>query len=296
MDEIQENLDDCSKALSKLGDHRGTLNQQRLYLLKHSQSFTTICRSSCNGLYEHAFFGDPLDRSARSRRFRAIVQNLNSAYAEEIRLHGHHISILGSGPEGKNGNAISWARELLISSRGRELPGTFSPMLIGDLFRAQSKPWEHISDAHLRDVWTKAKRHIKDILSSLMDEETCAALLFHWVDRAMDNSLENACKRMDSLFADRKRHVITYNHYFTENIQKSFNARNEKTMLEALEQFFPIETNQYGESVRRTGPKDLTGVCSMVSRTIADMDTYASIELLNHLQAFYKVFHGLHVH
>jgi hypothetical protein len=100
-----------------------------------------------------------------------------------------------------------------------------------------------------------------------MDEETCAALLFHWVDRAMDNSLENACKRMDSLFADRKRHVITYNHYFTENIQKSFNARNEKRMLEALEQFFPIEANQYGVSVRRTGPKDLTGVCSMVSRT-----------------------------
>lgn len=289
MDEIQKILDDCSEALAKLGDNRGSLGKQRLYLLKHSQSFTTICRASCDGLYEDEFFGDPLDRSARTRRFRAVVQNLNSAYAEDIRLHGHDINIVGSGQEGKNEKAISWARELLTNSRGRELPGTFSPMLIGDLFKAQSKPWEQISDAHLKNVWIKAKRHIKVILSSLTDEDTCTALLLHWIDPAMDNSLKNARKRMESLFADRKRHAITYNHYFTKNIQGSFNARIEKRMREVLEGYFPIEGGGY--NARRIGPKDLTGVCSMMSRTVADMDTYASIELLDHLEAFYKVFH-----
>ena len=289
IDEIQQVLDQCSSTLEKLGDRRGTLGQQRLYLLKHSQSFSAICKSSCDGQYEHGFFGDPLDGSAPSRRFRAVVQNLNLAYAERIRLYGRHINIRGSGLEGKNDDAISWARELLLSSRGRELPGTFSPMLIGDLFRAQSKPWERISDDHLRDVWVKAKGHIEDILSSLMSKETCAALLSHSVSGAMDICLENARKRMENLFADRKKHAITYNHYFTENIQKSFNARIEKRLLEGLEKCLPIENDKYGEPARRAAPLDLTGLCSVVSRTTVDMDTYASIEILDHLEAFYKV-------
>lgn len=89
---------------------------------------------------------------------------------------------------------------------------------------------------------------------------------------------------MDSLFHDRHRHAIT--HYFTENVQKIFNARNEKRLLEVLEEMFL--TDGYNGS-RRTGPKDLSAVCSMVSRTIPDMDTRASIELLDHLEAFYKV-------
>jgi hypothetical protein len=112
-------------------------------------------------------------------------------------------------------------------------------MLIGDLFRAQSRPWERISDAHLRDVWVRAKAHVKDILSSLVDEETCEALLSHWVDQAMDKSLKNARQRLDGLFADRKRHPITYNHYFTESIQKSFNTRIEKKLRETLDRIFP---------------------------------------------------------
>ena len=138
IDKIQQILRECSSALAKLGDCQGSLDQQRLYLLKHSQSFTAICRLSCHSLYKHGYFGDPLDPTVQSRRFRAVVQNLNSAYAKEIRLHGHHIEIQGDALEGKNNDAISWARDLIISSRGRELPVTFNPMLIRDLFQAQS--------------------------------------------------------------------------------------------------------------------------------------------------------------
>jgi hypothetical protein len=101
--------------------------------MRHSQSFTTICKESCDGIYEGSFFGD--FASGESRRFRAIVQNLNLAFAEDIRLRDDQIDLRGQGLEGKSVEAISWVRDKLISSRGRELLGTFSPMLIGDLFR-----------------------------------------------------------------------------------------------------------------------------------------------------------------
>ena len=55
------------------------------------------------------------------------MQNLNLAFAEMVRLDGQQINIRGDGLEGKSDEAISWVRDTLISSRGRELPGTFQP-------------------------------------------------------------------------------------------------------------------------------------------------------------------------
>ena len=46
-----------------------------------------------------------------------------------------------------------------------------------------------------------------------------------------------------------------------------------------------------GSAIERKGPVDLTGVFSAMLKTGADMDTYLSIEILDHLQAFYPVFH-----
>jgi hypothetical protein len=152
--EIHDILDESQQTLAKLGDHRGTAEHQRLYLLKHSQQFTTICRASCDGIYEDSFFGDLAGRESRARRFRAVVlvHNLNLAFAEKVRLEGQQINLRGNGLHGKSDEATSWVRDTLICSRGRELPGTFSPMLIGDLFRVQSKPWVEISQIHLQDV------------------------------------------------------------------------------------------------------------------------------------------------
>jgi hypothetical protein len=45
-----------------------------------------------------------------------------------------------------------------------------------------------------------------------------------------------------------------------------------------------------GGPVERRGPIDLTGVFSVMSGTVADMKTYAAVEILDHVQAFYKVF------
>ncbi|KAH9205431.1 P-loop containing nucleoside triphosphate hydrolase protein [Leptodontidium sp. 2 PMI_412] len=284
--EIQDILNESLQALTRLGDRRGTAEQQRLYLLKHSQHFTTICRASCDGIYEDSFFGDLASGESRTRRFRAVVQNLNLAFAEKVRLEGHQVNLRGNGLEGKSDEAISWVRDILISSRGRELPGTFSPMLIGDLFRVQSKPWEKMSKIHLQDVWIRARKHVENILSTLMDAEACMASLMHCVDPLMEKLLRTATNEMDSLFRDRHRQAITYNHYFTENVQKISNGRYEKRLLEVLTQMFPLDYTRN----QRTGPEDLSAVCAaIISRTIPDMDTRASIELLDHLEAFYKV-------
>jgi hypothetical protein len=147
-------------------------------------------------------------------------------------------------------------------------------MLIRDLFRVQSKPWESMAKNHLKDVWVRARKHVEDILSQLMDTEAYIALLIHWVNPLMKKQLTAANDKIDSLFRDRHRHAITYNYYFTDNVQKIFNTCYESQLAKVLEEMFPVDDY----SSKRVGPKDLSRVCSMMSRTIPDMDTRASID------------------
>ena len=107
INEIQDILDESQQTLARLGDHRGTVEQQRLYLLKHSQYFTTICKASYDGVYEDNFLGDLAGEESKARRFRAVVQNLNLAFAQKVRVEGHPFNLSSDELEGKSNEAIS---------------------------------------------------------------------------------------------------------------------------------------------------------------------------------------------
>lgn len=109
--EIQEILDRSQQALVRLGDHRATTEEQRMYLLKQSQLFTSICKASCDGIYEGSFFGGLASEESRTRRFRAVVQNMNLAFAEKVRLEGENMNLRGDGLKGK-AKKLSHGREI----------------------------------------------------------------------------------------------------------------------------------------------------------------------------------------
>ena len=114
-----------------------------------------------------------LDSPATIRRLRAVVQYMNASFSEKFRARGHKYHIdrseeieqpednsknvgshtwltkLGPSfampkPKGlipaqvSNAEALQWVHQVLIRTRGRELPGNFNPLLIGELFWEQS--------------------------------------------------------------------------------------------------------------------------------------------------------------
>jgi hypothetical protein len=92
--EMRTKLEDTNMALMKLGDKRETPAEQRMVLMKISMKINHIISSAVNGHYLHDFFGSvDLDSSIESenniRRFRAVIQNLNHEFAENMRLRGH---------------------------------------------------------------------------------------------------------------------------------------------------------------------------------------------------------------
>jgi GTPase SAR1 family protein len=314
MEDMQSNLEECEKKLLKLGDSHDTPEKQRQFLLRLSESFQTLCRAAIDGNYDHGFFSDTSTDDEDPKRLRAIVQNLNLEFSDSMRSSGHH-RIIKDGDEEKlpkpNSNsiitdaeilgiqqlemsrkaAIDWVRKILVKSRGRELPGSFNPLLVGELFRDQSIPWEKIARQHVEEIWEASKVFLERLLDAITDQETLVALFTHWIDRALNERVKNANQALDRLLTDRDRHPITYNHYYIENLQQ---VRHERQIKE-LERKIRIFTKATSDFIPDKQYISISGLAKSLSTySENDMDAFACSELLDSMQAYYKVSFASH--
>ena len=308
IEDIQFHIEECKKKLAKLGDGRGTVEEQRHFLLKLSQSFQALCRAAIDGNYDDKFFGDPSSDEEYSKRLRAVVQNLSRDFSELMRKKGHHRAIEGESTEGNatrmNGispkslsdlrpivmcraDAIEWVRKLLVRSRGRELPGSFNPLLVSELFRDQSTPWERIAREHVRNIGTASKAFLEGLFDILTDEETFETLFTHWIDPNLTARFKRANERLDGLLIDRERHAITYNHYYTEFLQSLREERQVKALGDKIQQFMG-SSPEYA-SLKKDSSKVHKLARSLVNQHESDMDVFACSELLDSVRAYYKV-------
>ena len=306
MNDVQSNIQECRKKLLKLGDSRDTLEKQRQFLLKLSQSFQTLCKAAVDGNYEHKFFGDPSSDDEYSKRLRAVVQNLNLAFSELMRKKGHHRMIADDdGNKASAGDsteapfedirplvmsreeALEWVRKLLVKGRGRELPGSFNPLLVGELFRDQSIYWEKIARAHVKKIWLASTAFLERLLSTIMDDETLGALFAHWIDPKTSERLDKADQALGRLLVDRERHPITYNHYYTDALQSVREGRQTKQLESRIKRFLGTSSDSFTAYSQSFSISSLAK--SLSTQSERNMDVFACSELLESMQAYYKV-------
>ncbi|KAI9764204.1 MAG: hypothetical protein M1840_008594 [Geoglossum simile] len=302
--DVQREIGKAQAKLSTLGESRSTPAEQRAFLLDLSLSFSLLCKASCDGSFDDPFFGDSLTDIGYTRRLRAIVQNANSKFADTMRKRGHQRDIKdtadtedeeakrlrGELPEKiSRKEALDRVRHRPTRSRGRELPGTFNPMLIGELFHEQARPWAGLSHEHLDQVWEATKVFLENTINHLTDRHTYNALFQQWMDRILDEKLQHAHETVDRLMQDCGKHPITYNHYFIENVQKTIQKHREVELTKNLRKFFGQGYGEDGDQIEKTMFSLKSLVASLSAKTEADTDTYACIELLDRMQAYYKV-------
>ena len=132
--DVELGIDDCRKSLLRLGEARGTLQEQRLYLLHISQSFTSLIKAAVDGVYTHEFFGRAETDVGFNKRLRAVAQDLLLQFAERMRNEGHDREIIEDTPSRSSPRVskqisrseyTKHVRELMRRTRGCELPGTF---------------------------------------------------------------------------------------------------------------------------------------------------------------------------
>lgn len=297
--DVQTGVDDCESILQRLGTSRGTVKEQRLHLLKVSQRFSALATAAMDGVYADGFFGSAMTEDGYNKRLRAVVKNILLEFAETVRCSGHAKKIIADGeavpkdtkpPSISRSDYIAEVSRLMKRSRGCELPGTYNPAIIGDLFYEQSAPWEPLVNRFAHEILQAARNTINLILEHVADEETIMGLMRRIINPTMDG-LKQALqsKAADVLDPHQRGHPITYNHYLTDNIQKAKEMHDKKRLEATLSSFFNVATPLSGH-YEINGLFNLKGLLDQLTpRTEADMDRFACSEAIVCMQAYYKV-------
>ncbi|KAI8953562.1 interferon-induced GTP-binding protein Mx [Xylaria longipes] len=329
-DDVEGFLQKDKDEIALLGDPRATIPECRTYLAQLSMACHDICKAGVQGIYENDFFRfgreEPfsLESKASTRRLRAVVQFMNSGFARDLRTKGHKYKIsvangddssekekhpeeetnadeelyspTSSSPSEKPSvlseeDAMMWARNRVLKSRGKELTGSFNPNVVAELFWEQSESWEKLAKSHVEQILRLCENFLRDILA---DQATADVKDRFWrfllVDE-MRKQRTSAFNELTQLVQDNKEHPINYNHYFTDNLQK----RRQQKMRAQLQGILPEPLTLSRCSVGiHYPPYDVGNALEKVvsacgQRTTADMDDFSCEEALDCLLSIYKV-------
>lgn len=302
VDEIERKSAACLTQLQKLGQPRASIEEQRLYLLTISQNCQSLTKAAVDGTYNNHFFGDAKTNAGYQKRIRAVVQNLNQSFSEQITYKGHRYSITETSPGAfsKDRNAkvevlsraefIARIDHLMKRTRGRELPGTFNPMIISDLFLEQSRPWEGLAQSHVEEVAHAVKTFLKHLISHVADDSTCGALFQTLVEPALEQIVRDLKSKTAGLLAPHQSgHPITYNEHFTETVQKLRTERSRTEFTSVLKKFFSIDSLQQSLEVsyREVDFEGLLAV--LMASNNPNLSQDACSDALDCMQAYYQV-------
>jgi GTP-binding protein EngB required for normal cell division len=291
--QIKDSIQECTARLDTLGASRATSQEQRRYLLQASQSFTTLVRAAVDGQYSDPFFGDASTPEGYQKRLRAVLQNTLTEFAADMRKKGHTFTIMDDGPtklphQISRADYISKVTKLLERSRGRELPGTFDPLIVGQLFHEQRKPWMGLVDQYLEIVLHAVRFLARKALAHVCDETSLAGITRQFIYVRLERlTAELRTKVAELLEPHNTGHPITYNHYLTDNVQKAQNKRRAQELKKSLEGVLGGDFTESGVRYISIDVKVL--VDALVSKTEADMHSYASSTATDFMQAYYKV-------
>ncbi|CAG5158443.1 uncharacterized protein ALTATR162_LOCUS5082 [Alternaria atra] len=291
--QIKDGIQECTARLDTLGASRATSQEQRRYLLQVSQSFTTLVRAAVDGQYSDPFFGDSSTTEGYQKRLRAVLQNTLTEFAADMRKKGHTFTIMDEGPtklphQISRADYISKVTKLLERSRGRELPGTFDPLIVGQLFHEQRKPWMELVDQYLEIVLHAVRFLARKALAHVCDETSLAGITRQFIYVRLERlTAELRTKVAELLEPHNTGHPITYNHYLTDNVQKAQNKRRAQELKKSLEGVLGGDFTESGVRYISIDVKVL--VDALVSKTEADMHSYASSTATDFMQAYYKV-------
>ncbi|KAI1144905.1 P-loop containing nucleoside triphosphate hydrolase protein [Nemania diffusa] len=295
LENVETGIRESKEKLSRLGDARGSVADQRRHLFRISTSFTTLAQASIDGNYTGPFFVTSDNCTQYFRRLRAVVQNTLMDFAKEMRTRGQAKRIVEHDVDDITGGLRSISRNQYIEevkiimreSRGRELPGSYNPLIVAELFSKQCKPWESLVGSLNRRMLASVFEAISAILRHVADEETAAGITRFIINPSMDTIKANLENRLaDILHPHLSGHPITYNHYLTENFQKKQDERRRLDMEHRLTQFFGSEF-PCGAETHTFTLKSL--INSLMSSSELDMDVYSCSAAIDMMEAYYKV-------
>ncbi|KAI6788241.1 hypothetical protein KC340_g13203 [Hortaea werneckii] len=312
-EEVRSLLKYTEKSISRLGEERPTTSHRRIFLSRLAMRYHNLTNAALIGDYdssEFEFFNTT--SSSESRRLRAFVHSVNTTFSDKMRLEGTTLKVVsepdvsdedaqildlqevGSSQDRIQQMSVSdakytaWIRHVYSRTRGRELPGNYNHVLLAELFHFQSKRWRQLAADHIELVYNEVKSFVTMLAKHITNEERINLEIVKQVNENLATHMSEAEKELQILVEDEQRQPITYNHYYTDNIQEARqNASRDlihKIVKDTADDDFhgAMHISNNGIDVKRL-------VGALQKRVIVDMDEQACSEVRAGLDAYYKV-------
>ncbi|KXJ85573.1 P-loop containing nucleoside triphosphate hydrolase protein [Microdochium bolleyi] len=296
--DVESGIADCTARLLKLGPVRTTAAQQLRYLLRVSEDYTSLVGQSVNGVYTHSFFGNREKHDGYSKRLRAVVQNRLHDFATEMVLDGQTQRIIDSDTEGEDKTTISdspiiprseFIQDVALRmkfNRGRELPGLFNPLIVGDLFIEQCKPWSRLVDQLVSDVLTATHEMTRLVIEHVAADDVFDGVL-KFVRERIEGLEEIMSVKVDELLASAVQNSITYNRQLTDNVQRSQQARHKRAIKQQISKIFGL---QHSENQDKRFPGNPLVLVDLLAQGLEpDMELVGSSTAVDYMEAYYPV-------
>ena len=167
-----------------------------------------------------------------------------------------------------------------------KLPGLPNPLLVGELFREYSRPWEELARRHIKNVWEATNQFLELVLKHLTDEEASEKIFTFWIYPIMAQKLEAAHRKLDELIEVHKDHPITTNPHFIGNKKKPRQKSSKDELELALQK-------EFKKSNKKMSLDEINEILSSVDQNFnLDIDLMAAEEALDNMTAFYEVRHA----
>ena len=295
LQDVASEIASCNTQLQRLGTPRTTVEEQRRYLFQVSREFTFLMQAAVNGEYSNSFFGSARTDEGYNRRLRARVQNILQDFAEDMHINGQSQIIVDELPEDDQESSsrhisrsdyIDEVKKLMRQSRGRELSGTFNPLVISELFAEQCKPWESIVVGVKEEILHAIDEVTNAIVNHVAVDESASGIfsIISTVGGKFRSDLASEIKKL--LEPHLNRHPITYNHYLIDSVVKAQEDRRCEKLSKAFEDFVGFENFKKGKRVEMY-PYELFN--KLKRRTQVDMQLYAGELAADYMEAYYKV-------
>ena len=170
-----------------------------------------------------------------------------------------------------------WLKEVYTSSRGFEL-GTFDASILPIVWKKQSSKWDALAMGYISDIVSIVHGFTQDLLRAICTDER---ILQGINDVLLDHLVERYKKAIEHtkfvLSVERSGTPLTMNHYFTDNLEKSRNAR---TKLQ-------LQKDAYWDPGQQSKIVKLDSIISSKSNASNEQSTIDDLHDI--LKAYYKV-------
>jgi hypothetical protein len=168
------------------------------------------------------------------------------------------------------------------------LPVNYNHVLLAELFHYQSKGWKTIAKDHASDVLQKVKVFMNDAVQYISVDEQVSAEMRECISDLLDESRRHAGEELDKLCNDQSQQPITYNHYYTDNIE---NARRDTARNWVRNAMHDAAVGVYNGKLHISNTAaDADKLLNALQRQVSvNMDEQACSEVLAAFSAYYKV-------